>query len=778
MDLKDVFGAEPKSTWQVLCERGTGFYIPAYQRDYTWERDKIERLIEDSLHGLRMLVDKKDAITFIGTLIVIHDIKYQTVEPHVKGDLPGRVLLVIDGQQRMTTLLLLNTMLHEELSRRLKDFLNDERPAFLWLRNKTQELIAQLDATFREDMIHGDGVLKYYPRMIRAFVDSWSRKESTARYTSPIASCLHAYSVFVSKGTGSKFDYQTPAGIPEDEVTNHEFLAKNRKILRENLMWIAKGTDEDLEFPQLDQLGGKDDFQETLFKASLPPDVIKQVTKDGEGTAKEKDRFNELMRLVLFAKFMMERVAVTVVTAKNEDYAFDMFEALNTTGEPLTAFETFRPKVIEAERLQKYENSPSQKSMKVIEGFLDQYEGAQEKHAATTTLLIPFALAETGDKLSKRLSDQRSYLREKFDKLPAPGPDEKREFVKHLSHTSMFLRQLWPDDKNAVPELEDGKFPNPNLALLCLDVLRAAKHHITIGLMTRFFSKYRSADLAGVNPALKEFEEAILAITAFFALWRASRRTTEKIDSYYRQILREGVEAAGVKAFARRPSGPGEEPTAEKLKAAFRQILADHGKIGSREEWVKIAATMPMYKTSVPLTRFLLFAATHDTAPDPAHNGLVKAAKGGSLSMLTLEHWRKNLTVEHVAPQSRPLTGWDKNLHDDPSDMINRLGNLTLAPDIENASLGNRSWAAKKLMYRVLGTPILDDFQERLAAAKREGIDLSASTQQILEVADFLPHVRAISEVESDWTPELVQKRSVRLTELAWDRLAPWLGLT
>ena len=44
--------------------------------------------------------------------------------------------------------------------------------------------------------------------------------------------------------------------------------------------------------------------------------------------------------------------------------------------------------------------------------------------------------------------------------------------------------------------------------------------------------------------------------------------------------------------------------------------------------------------------------------------------------------------------------------------------------------------------------------------------------------ARLLPHVRAISEVESDWTPELVQKRSVRLAELAWDRLAPWLGIS
>src|SRR5581483_5171519 len=152
MELEELFGAEPRSTWQVLCEPGTGFYIPAYQRDYTWERDKIDRLIEDSLHGLRNLVENDEAITFLGTLIVIRDTKYQTVEPHDRGNLPKHVLLVIDGQQRLTTLLLLNTCLHEELSRRLTEVQDDTRPAFEWLSNQTTVLIDELDKTFRQDM--------------------------------------------------------------------------------------------------------------------------------------------------------------------------------------------------------------------------------------------------------------------------------------------------------------------------------------------------------------------------------------------------------------------------------------------------------------------------------------------------------------------------------------------------------------------------------------------------------------------------------------------------
>ncbi|WP_420229125.1 hypothetical protein ACOBWA_09020 [Psychrobacter sp. ER1] len=39
-----------------------------------------------------------------------------TVQPIVRQDVPSKVLTVIDGQQRMTTLLLLCMALHNELS--------------------------------------------------------------------------------------------------------------------------------------------------------------------------------------------------------------------------------------------------------------------------------------------------------------------------------------------------------------------------------------------------------------------------------------------------------------------------------------------------------------------------------------------------------------------------------------------------------------------------------------------------------------------------------------
>jgi hypothetical protein len=121
---------------------------------------------------------------------------------------------------------------------------------------------------------------------------------------------------------------------------------------------------------------------------------------DDDGAEKHKG-FCQLFRLLLLSRYMNDRMAFTIVTTKSEDDAFDMFEALNTTGEPLTAFEQLKPRVIAAEGHTNYEHSPSHQHVKSIEAHLERFKKAQEKQRATSDLLVPFPLAETGMKLQK-----------------------------------------------------------------------------------------------------------------------------------------------------------------------------------------------------------------------------------------------------------------------------------------------------------------------------------------------------------------------------------------
>jgi hypothetical protein len=245
--------------------------------------------------------------------------------------------------------------------------------------------------------------------------------------------------------------------------------------------------------------------------------------------------------------------------------------------------------------------------------------------------------------------------------------------------------------------------------------------------------------------------------------------------------MRIGCDEVGMPPLARRAKvGVHQKPDADLLKAALRHVLANKAgintSIGNRDDWVKLATRIPAYTNQYQMTKFILLAAAHDTAEDKLEPGLVVAAKGGVLPALEFDHWRgeSTMTMEHIAPQSQEPS-WSEEIYRD-FENVERLGNLTLLPSIENTSLGNRPWAQKRLIYGVLSAPTADELDSHLAAAKAEGIEIGTSTAEILKRSRFLPHVKAISNVKGDWDVQMIDRRTVRIAELAWDRLSPWLG--
>lgn len=769
MQISDVFGAHPKSVWEYLCENGQGLYVPAYQRPYSWDKSKISRLFEDACHGFSMLISHEDSITFLGTIIAIHDTQYLTVNPLVKGDVPSRVMTIIDGQQRLTTLLLINTVLHEEIRSRsvkLRDLDQDDR---VWLHEECMKVVGRLAKTFEEDKDYGDDAFRFYPRMIRAYDDSWSRKKDKANYSSPIGHYLHSYGKYGREDSKKAYKFEAPEGGGADH-SKYKLLADGRKTIQNLIKEVAKNN-VNLELPGFDAMVAASMFQDILVKADFPEPVINTLVAAGN------DEFKELLRLVLFANFILDRVAITIVTAKNEDYAFDMFEALNTTGEPLTAFETFKPRVIHSEKLENYEKSKAHEHMKCVEEYLDGFGKTDDKQDATSRLIVAFASAERGEKLSKRLSEQRRFFKDNFDKLY--DGDSKRDFVRYLSHAALFIQYAWPDEKTAKPKLFSADEAATDDVILCLDLLRSFKHTITQGVLIRFYSEIRKADTTSRQQAVDAFVKAIKACAAFSVLWRASRRGTDNIDMHYRKLMEIGHPTTGLPALARRIGNDGESapPDADLLQKALTSILSIEGKVGAKDEWVKAAARIPAYGNQREITRFILLAAAHDSAGDPAAPGLTLVGRTGILPLLDYAHWRDedSQTVEHIAPQTK-VDGWLDAVYEN-DEILDRLGNLTLLPKAENSSLGNGSWTRKKLIYKVLSAATSDELDPLLQQAKDQGIEISKSTTELLANSRHLPMVKAVSLVEGDWTLDLIERRSVRIAELAWARIAPWLGL-
>ncbi|MFE2939266.1 DUF262 domain-containing protein [Streptomyces sp. NPDC059255] len=777
---KEIFEAQSKSVRELLSDNGLGLYLPPYQRPYGWGKDKVEKLLDDTLHGLKNLSKAPDSFTFLGTVITIHDVNHVTVKPIVKSEVPAKVLTVIDGQQRLSSLLILLVGLHNLIRQRAWKVFKGNTPdstdsARTHLYSETSDMLQMLAAAFYERKNYG---IKppIYPRLIRAFVDQWARDEKLKQYESPIANLIYQYSLLVDNELASRPTDFRPAAR-QNAGEGEGDLIKRYNEIRTGLAKLSqrKSVEELEDLPPLATLATNIEFQRALFNHELDPELCTWLGELQDGPEAE------LMRLVMFAAYGLNRIALTVVQGKDEDYAFTIFESLNTTGEPLTAFETFLPRVVMAEKIQDYQDSDAHAYMKAVQGYLDRFDVGDKLQNATRDLLVTFALAETGEKLSKRLPDQRVYMRDTFEGHK-DSADERSAYLRHLCDTAAFIGNTWEPANNsprALPGLEATAMTDT--VKLCLAFLNSLNHTIAIAPLVRFYSEAVHADEGEAREKrIAEFEKAIKAITAFTVFWRATRRGTGNIDSQYRAVM-AGPSLTGMVPLARQsavPSASSSDPVvdAEALKKELVARLSHpkHGAIPNLPSFLADASALPLYKMARPLTRFLLLAAYHDTIEDPGNPGLIIQGKAGVASCFTADGWadETHLTVEHIAPQ-QATSGWDKDFYGD-KETVHKLGNLVLAPNAANASLSSRPWNEKKVLYAALGAPTADDAKSILTSS---GLTFAQSTEDLTALSRYLPHLRALGQREDELNPAFMDQRAVVLLRLAYTRLKGWLGL-
>lgn len=379
VDANSIFKAVSKTPQELLSDTGLGLYIPSYQRPYSWDKNKVSRLIEDLGHGVKTLLKHDDSFTFLGTVITIHDTNNVTVQPIVKEDVPSKVLTVIDGQQRMTTLLILCLALHNQIQlfqktflRKMKqiektlngegenllinfgeefyDEIRDKLDAYEWLDGQVSAVLDLLSKTFYEKQSYGKCPL--YPRMIRSLDDQWSKNDKNKKYDSPVANLIFNYICTINEIDYTAVEYK-PAkregSIEGEDAVIDRFLQLSRLIAS---LTGKKSTSSKMEeVPSIEEIYESEQFQESLFGYSIQKRFLECLHNE------EKAVFDDMLVLVLYANYVLKRVVLTVVQGKNEDYAFTIFESLNTTGEPLTAFETFKPRVVSAVGLENYSES-------------------------------------------------------------------------------------------------------------------------------------------------------------------------------------------------------------------------------------------------------------------------------------------------------------------------------------------------------------------------------------------------------------------------------------
>ena len=702
-EIDKIFTPKAQSIWEFMVENGQGCYIPAYQRPYSWDEKNISRLFEDVLRGIRQIISRPDTINFIGTIIAIHDTEYQTIEPIYHTRLPQRVMTIIDGQQRICTILISNIVMHDYIRRTVKRLDKKTGVHFDWLREKCTKLLSDLRNTYLMNRIDRDHNYRYYPRIIRAYSDAWSYIQDEAKYDSPIAKLIWKYIDFTESGSTSQFKLDLGSN------NHNKTVDKAFRFIRKEIKHICQSRPEKYDFPPVQRpFVGIQDFP--------VPDVVKKYIEETSDD-QHYQFFCHLLRFLIFACYLNHHTATTVVTAKNEDDAFDIFEALNTTGEPLTAIETFKPRVISFERDNAdYSGSESAIQFERLEANLNYiYPETDKRQKETKELLVTFALYLKGDKLPLNLTSQRNYLRSKFEE--AANSNLKRRIVRLLADIAEFRQTYW--NRDFIRNL-DSIHPNDtsDWLKLCCTFISDMKTSLALPIMARYWAQYQEDKIEDT------FTEAVKALTAFLVLRRSVTGNTGRIDSDFRKMMETlciGLDDSNSIL------------SLDELKETLKGYLAA-SRIGieNKETWVSRVCEVPLADHSQPLCRFLLFAASDNARTDQENPGLLtreKVIPSDQLAYLNFSKWQddKYATVEHVAPVSNS-GGWDEEIYK-RSHTRHTIGNIILLPQKENSSVGNAPWDKKMLFYRALIAETKPERNKQFEQAKKDGLTFKKQTQ-------------------------------------------------
>jgi len=759
-----IFEARPKHLFDLLSGE-VGYYIPAYQRQYAWGKDNIERLFDDLLEGLEQLVDDESTYTFLGAVISIHDTKYETISPIVRGDVPRQVMTLVDGQQRLSTIVTLVVILHNKIQALINKKEVKEIDDNNWMIRVAGDCKAGL-----EQMLYAD-TRSPYPKIIKSLDDQWARDDKKI-YGSAIASLLYEYIISIEKQTEFRFTHNTSN---EEHIKLSKAMTAMKDCLKK-YVFKEKKTDDKLSFPSLNSIVESDTLQTALFKSSMDDkardNLLRLITaEDGD-----KHLYVVLFKTILTAEFLQKRVDITEVVTTHDRYAFSIFEALNTSGTPLTAFETFKPEVIKRIGLQNYESSRERVELCNIEEKIGNDQNS--KDTDTASVIIPFALAETGDKRGKKLSVQRTYLRNSYEDCPE---EEKLDYIKLLSNVADLYRGAW---KTQPPEFFDLNLPDDDPARLAMSFLRETNHQMALAPLSLFYAAAKAKN----NSIL--FKEAACATAAFAALWKGVHRSTDGIDDAYRAMMKTGIwhdkltnkEIEFCVPFSRRsrPLTDYSFDSVGDLKEAYRFILTSGWRSGltiqNSEEWIARASKIEIYKSRAAAKMIMLAGCNH-TYPDKDNPGLLLRSfnEDDNSDFLNFKKWaaKEYATVEHIAPQQRNPS-WNDDIYLD-RDMVHSLGNLTLIPQMLNSIVSNSSWDKKKLCYELCVTKDKDRFNEILTELRQKSKKIDV--ENILDKIRYMPMLESLTNIQVDfeWTPEFVKKRSRNIAELAWQELSSWL---
>lgn len=771
----DIFKAEPQSVFDVICKRKTtGFYMPAYQRPYSWEESHIRDLFSDCENVFRNLLDSHDAIIFLGSILSVDDSIALTIYPLVKRDKPEEIKLIIDGQQRLSTLMLIILCINERLRillPSLKKAINSEQDEEIKdVLDELRQVVSQLEIDTSNTVVETTAeheVYKYLPKIIRSQVDCWGRSEKNALYDSPIAELLYVYQRHIMEQRDNSVFKPLDLSLMS---TSAKRVVNNVKEIRKQLDCVQKGFQ--FQFPD-SETEEKINISDLVDVETLDVCLDFPVDKNLALVAESYPKVAEVIYIAVFAKFLLHRVCLTYVEVNNESYAFDMFEALNTTGEPLTAIETFVPKAIEFIGKKRKEGAPEEEleaAMDVLNSITERFENiidSKEKNLKTKALILAFVRAFEGKVKVTSLRDQRDAMLKSYENCDY---DLKGVYLSQLATSANFLFDHWQVVVPNVGKLVDSSVLD--ISNLCLRYLVDMKHDIVQSLLIQFILIDEKFEATGTEHS--DFAKVLKSVTAFSVLWRAMSGGADGIDAVYKKLHERGVNADQKGFTLGHGSLTSDRFNPDIINQFFREELVN--KIITKgspkdtvdEKWLDICSKQQIL-TKPKSIKMLLLAGLHGVELEGVNHQISNKL---STDFLTTTMWelisRKNAIKKVFNGGS--TEGWGDEEIANP-EIYNKIGNILIDVRDGVSSSNSPSWYnLKQHLLQALANDSINDIE-----------DILSSECHISEHAKSHASVLMLEKKFGDitfadkWGKQQIDERSSLLLSNAWRNLTKWL---
>ncbi|MCE7555401.1 DUF262 domain-containing protein [Aliivibrio fischeri] len=709
-DLKNIFEATPDNILQLLTSKWA-YYIPAYQREFNWDESKAIELVNNFCRGIKKLKNdtNSQSFTFLGAIISIDDKESILPKPENRNDLPSEIHHIIDGQQRLTTLIIiikaLDSLIKDEMTN-VKNKLteNTHEPEVGELIQITKKTMNQFKTSLiskiekRDCFFNDEPSYHEYPRIIRAYKDCWSQGQDE-KYESEISSFIK----------GKKNENSHVLKIYNQ--IKPEIKKRISEIEREIFTQLSNNT--------INKIFGTTG-EEIEFKSNII-----------------QDNFGKLLSLLFLSQYILNKVCVTYVTVKNNMNAFDIFEALNTTGDPLTAFETFKPQVIENIGLDKYDSSENKKIIDELQVYFDTVnKRSKSKITKQTTSWLALCYDK---KISDDISEHRDFLKVKFNEL---NIEERNLFLKKYHSIALHHKYFILDNKKINSELLNKS--QCELVKVLLYFIKQCGFELITPILSNL-----SDHLDNEVIAEDEYIDSIKAITAFSFLYRSAHKDSSGIDNAFRKIIFETYNNhTNLKETLINILYEKFKAEAHTLKSMFieKSIQLDHYALKS-------------------VTKFIILCSIHNAQKNDELGILIDGVEN-CYNAFTLSNFNLLNSIEHIAPTDQQK--WD-TIKD--SENLNKIGNLTLLPSKTNTSISNKSWDEKQALYSILSQTSQDKKNTLIKIYKEQ---YSRNPTQIdLEV--FQPQVSSLCSSNEIWTDSVIKKRTINTYERAYDLLIKWL---